>query len=162
MNKIIKGVEIRIEYGDYDNFVNITPVSFYLKTYDNSKLSAVVKATYRDGREMEFVEDNVGTIDFESFNITLAYARVGLNYKENEVQFQGNNLYIIKNADGTITPFEKFKVEYDYTTPGYFGGTERKSRECETRGEDRAIEYAKRCEWYPDRMSNIVVTKIGE
>ena len=96
MNKIIKGVEIRIEYGDYDNFVNITPVSFYLKTYDNSKLSAVVKATYRDGREMEFVEDNVGTIDFESFNITLADALVGLNYKENEVQFKGNNLYIIK------------------------------------------------------------------
>lgn len=157
MRNISKGTEIVIEYGDYDNFVNVTPVSFYLKSYNDYEVSAVVKGTYRDGREIEFVEDKVGSIDFNSFGTTLTTELTNLGYKENEVQFLDTKLYIIKNEDGTITPFEKFQVDYDYTK---WGITTHKSVECVVRGEDRAIRYAERCE-YLGKMDNITVTKVG-
>ena len=158
MKEFIKGKEVTIEFGNYDNFVDITPDSFCLESY-GSTIEALITAHYSDGREIEFVHENLNDIDFESFGTTFESELNKIGYKENEVQQVRNKLYIIKEKDGTIIPFEKFTVKFDYVHPGVYGYTEEKVMNFEVRGEEQAIKFAEHYVEYPSWMQNIVVEK---
>lgn len=162
MEKFIKGIARVIEFGDYDNFVKITPDSFYFKSYNKHKISAVFTAHYDNGHTIEFVDDNIAEIDFSSFGTSVAAELAKIGLKESEAQFLRKQLYIIKNDDGTTTPFEVFKVSFDYGTYSQYSSLDRRTIKCTTQGEAAAIRYAERCVSYPSHMHNITVEKVGE
>lgn len=163
MEMITKNVPKRLEYGIEGNWGTLIPESLYLRTISGDTIHAVIKYNYGkdDGRTIDLCHDELHEIDFESFGTTLESELEKVGYKINEVQQLRDKWYIIKEEDGTIVPFEKFEVKFDYVHPGQFGYTENKIITCDTRGEDKAIKYAERCVTYPSWMNNITVTKVG-
>lgn len=163
MEMITKNVPNRLEFGVEGNWGTLIPEEVSLVTYNKSDVHAVIKYNYGkdDGRTINLCHDELHEVDFESFDTTLEAELEKIGYKRNEIQQLGNKWYIIKNEDGTVTPFEKFEVKFDYIYLGQFGYTENKVITCETRGEDRAIKYAERCVSYPSWMHNVTVTKVG-
>ena len=163
MEMIIKNVPKRLEFGDYGNWGTLVPESLYLRTINGDTIHAVITWNYGkdDGRTIDLCHDELHEIDFESFGTTLESELEKIGYKRNEVQKLRDVWYVIKEEDGTIIPFEKFEVQFDYVKPGEFGWTENKVIICKTRGEKAAIKYAERCVDYPSWMHNISVVKVG-
>lgn len=163
MEMITKNIPKRLEFGVEGNWGTLIPEEVSIATYNNFDIHAVIKYNYGkdDGRTINLCHDELHEIDFESFGTTLEAELGKIGYKVNEIQQLEDNWYIIKEEDGTIIPFEKFEVQFDYIKPGEFGWTENKIIICKTRGEKDAIKYAERCVNYPSWMHNITVTKVG-
>lgn len=163
MEMIRKNTPKKLEFGMEGNWGTLIPEEVSLVTYNKSDVHAVIKYNYGkdDGRTINLCHDELHEVDFESFDTTLEAELEKVGYKRHEIQQLGNRWYIIKNEDGTVTPFEKFEVKFDYVHPGQFGYTENKVITCDVQGEARAIKYAERCVSYPSWMHNVVVTKVG-
>ena len=163
MEMITKNVPKRLEFGMEGNWGTLIPEEVSIVTYNNFDIHAVIKYNYGrdDNRTINLCHDELHEIDFESFGTTLEAELGKIGYKVNEVQQLRDKWYIIKEEDGTIVPFEKFEVKFDYIQPGQFGYTENKVITCDARGEDKAIKYAERCVTYPSWMHNISVVKVG-
>lgn len=157
MKKFIKGVATTIEYGDWDNFVTVIPESVSFRTISGT-IYAIVEAHYKDGREANFTHDDIEEIDFESFGTTFKDELNKIGFEENEVQFYGK-LYIIKNEDGSITPFETFKAEFDYKVMPY-GYVDHKIVTYKTRGEEAMMKYLKFIGYEPEFISNLKIEKV--
>ena len=160
---ITKNVPKKLEFGMEGNWGTLVPESLYLRTINGDTVHAVITYNYGkdDGRTINLCHDELHEIDFESFGTTLEAELGKIGCKVNEVQQLRDKWYIIKEEDGTIVPFEKFEVKFDYIHPGQFGYIENKVITCETRGADKAIKYVERCVNYPSWMHNITVTKVG-
>ena len=160
MEMITKNVPKRLEFGMEGNWGTLVPESLYLRTINGDTVHAVITYNYgkNDGRTIDLCHENLEEIDFKSFDTTVVEELNKIGLKEKEVQIFKNQCYIIKEDDGTIVPFEKFTVEFDYLEPGFNSPTHKRI-ECEARGKERAINYAKLCVFYPNRMSNIVVVR---
>lgn len=160
MEMITKNVPKRLEFGMEGNWGTLIPEEVGLVTYNKYDIHAVIKYNYGkdDGRTINLCHDELHEVDFESFGTTFEAELKKVGYKTNEVQQLRDRWYIIKEDDGTIVPFEKFTVEFDYLEPGFNNPTHRRI-ECETRGKERAISYATSCVFYPNRISNIVVVR---
>ena len=158
MEIVKKNVAMRVEFGDYNNWAILVPEALKL-TKMADKIYAIITYNYglNDKRTIDLCEHEIVNIDFNSFSTTFEKELKKLGYKSSEVQFHKNKLYIIKDKNGKIVPFEKYLVTYDYTEYGY---TEEYSIKCETRGPDCAINYAKACTKFPALMQNIRVKKI--
>ena len=163
MEMITKGIAKRLEFGEKGNWGTLIPEDIRLETCNNSTIHAIIKYNYgeNDNRTINLCHDELDEIDFESFGTTLEAELEKIGYKMNEVQKFRDKWYIIKEEDGTIVPFERFEVKFDYVHPGTFGYIENKVITCEARGEERAIKYAERCVDYSSWMHNIVVLKVG-
>lgn len=163
MEMITKGIAKRLEFGEEGNWGTLIPEDISIVTYDNFHIHAAITWNYGkgDGRTINLCHDKLDEIDFESFGTTFEAELEKIGYKVNEVQKFRDKWYIIKEEDGTIVPFERFEVKFDYVHPGTFGYTENKVITCEARGEERAIKYAERCVDYSSWMHNITVLKVG-
>lgn len=160
---ITKNVPKRLEFGMEGNWGTLIPESLYLRTINGDTVHAVITYNYGkdDDRTINLCHDELHEIDFESFGTTLEIELEKVGYKTTEVQQLRDRWYIIKEEDGTVIPFEKFEVKFDYVHPGQFGYTENKVITCDVRGERKAIKYAEGCVMYPSWMHNVVVTKVG-
>lgn len=163
MEMITKNVPKRLEFGVPGNWGTLIPERLYLRTINGDTIHAVIKYNYgkNDGRTIDLCHHELHEIDFESFGTTLETELENIGYKVTEVQQWRDEWYIIKEEDGTIIPFEKFEVKFDYVHPGEFGYTEDKVITCDARGEDDAIKYAEGCVRFPSWIQNITVTKVG-
>ena len=164
MEMITKNVPKRLEFGMEGNWGTLVPESLYLRTINGDTVHAVISYNYGkdDGRTIDLCHDELHEINFESFGTTLENELEKIGYKRNEVQQLRNKWYIIREKDGTIVPFERYEVKFDYVHPGEFGYTEKKSISCETRGEDKALKYAERCMMCPSWMHNVTIVKVGD
>lgn len=163
MTIIKKDTPVKLEFGDYGNWGTLIPEGLYLMTSNGTDICAVIKYNYgkNDSRTIELCHNELHEINFESFGTTLENELEKIGYKRNEVQQLRNKWYIIREKDGTVVPFERYEVKFDYVHPGEFGYTEKKSISCETRGEDRALKYAERCMMCPSWMHNVTIVKVG-
>lgn len=158
MKKIIKGVATTFEYGDWDNFVTVIPEKISLNRISDRIFADIdSKSTY--GMETNFTQDNIEEIDFESFGTTLEAELNKIGFEENEVQFYGEELYVIKNEDGTITPFEDFKAEFDYKVMPY-GYIEHKIVTHKSRGEEKFLRYVNFIGYDSKFISNLKIEKV--
>lgn len=159
MKKFIKDVETTIEYGEYDNFVKVIPESVKLRRI-NDNIYALIEAHNLNGNSLEFTEDDIQSIDFESFDTTFKEELDKIGFKENEVQFYGK-LYIIKNEDGSIIPFETFRAEFDYEVMPY-GYIDHKVVTGRTRGTDAFLKYIGYIGYKSAFISNMKIKKIED
>lgn len=164
MEMIIRNIPRNLEYGIPGNWGTLIPKDVKLVTYNNSNIHAVIKYDYgkNDNRTINLCHDELHQINFESFGTIFEDELEKIGYKPNEVQQLGNKWYIIKDENGIITPFEKFKIEYDYEEPGPYSYIEHKTKECEVQGKDNALKWIQKYERFSNRITNIVITKIDE
>lgn len=150
---IVKGVNKRIEFGDYDNYGNLIPAEFdHVMTFSgNPKLSFCLLWDYADGtgRTIKLCHDNPEDIDFESFGTTFEQElkKVGLTLDEVQVidSYPDRCAYNIKDADGVIRPFYDYEIDYDFVYEEDNVDAEHpKHRIGPFRTEERARDYFKK------------------
>ena len=162
MEMITKNVPKRLEYGIEGNWGTLVPEAVKIEKFGDSHICAVVTYNYgkNDNRTINLCHDELLEVDYESFDTTFEAELDKLGYKRNEIQKLSKEWVIIKNDDGEVIPYAKYRVSFDrLSCKGNVISSG--SHEWVSQGEEEAIKQNQKWErnW---TLGNIVVEKIGE